>query len=95
MQNSIEFKSIDELYKRVKPALYSKVKEIRNAGYKFVNEKDIWDYLVKNEWKKRNDLELNDLINDILYVDSFRINEYVMNKMKEIKNKISNEDSVL
>ena len=85
MQENIEFKSIDELYNRVLPALYSKAKEIKNAGYKLINERDIWNYLVNSSWKKRNDLELNDLVSDILHCDNYRINEYVMDKLNEIK----------
>ena len=38
MNKSIEFKSIKELYDRVKPALYSKVKELRGLGYKNIHE---------------------------------------------------------
>ncbi len=92
MKESIEFKSIDELYNRVKPALYSKSKEIKNAGYKFVTEKDIWNYLVNNSWKKKNDLELNDLVTDILYVDNYAVYEYVVEKMKKMKNNLDNKD---
>ena len=85
MQENIEFKSIDELYNRVFPALYSKAKEIKNLGYKLVTERDVWNYLVNSSWKKRNDLELNDLVTDILYSDNYRIYEYVMDKMNEMK----------
>ncbi len=96
MQESIEFKSIEELYNRVTPALYSKCKEIRNSGYKMVNEKDIWNYLVSKLWKNKNDLELNDLVCDILYVDNYSVYEYVMNKMNELKRNIDKkEDNVL
>ena len=36
MDNPIEFKSAKELYDRVLPALYSKVKEVRNLGFKYI-----------------------------------------------------------
>ena len=48
--NVIEFKSAEELYNRVEPALYSKRKEINKLGFKYVTEKDIWNYLVDNCW---------------------------------------------
>ena len=53
MDNPIEFKSAKELYDRVLPALYSKVKELRGLGYKNIYEEDIWNYLVETNWKKK------------------------------------------
>lgn len=85
MDNKLEFRSKEELYKRVLPALYSKIKEVRKLGFKFITEKDIWNYLVENEWKSRVNLELYDLINDILYVDNYRLNDYVNQKLERIK----------
>lgn len=89
MKDAIEFSSIDELYKRIKPALYSKSKEVRNAGYDYVNSRDIWSYLVSNVWNKKNDLSLSEIVSDILYLDNYTIYEYVLEKMKKIK---SNQD---
>lgn len=85
MDNKLEFRSKEELYKRVLPALYSKIKEVRKLGFKFITEKDIWNYLVENEWKSRVNLELYDLINDILYVDNYRLNDYVNQKLERMK----------
>ena len=67
----IEFKTVEELYKRVSPALYSKLKEIKRMGYTLVTEKDIWNYLVDNDWKNRTNLELYDLISDIMNADNY------------------------
>ena len=85
MDNPIEFKSAKELYDRVLPALYSKVKEVRNLGFKYITEKDIWNYLVNNTWKTKRNLQLHDLISDILYADNYKLNDYVMDKMKKLK----------
>jgi hypothetical protein len=98
MNETIEFKSLKELYDRVKPALYSKLKEIRNMGFKYVNEKDIWNYLIENVWKEKENLELHELISDILYVDNYSINEYVMKRLKKYKEKddvIIEKDSLI
>ena len=83
--NVIEFKSAEELYNRVEPALYSKRKEINKLGFKYVTEKDIWNYLVDNCWKNKVNLELHELISDILYADNYLINNYVMKKMDNLK----------
>ena len=85
MNDKLEFRSKEELYNRVLPALYSKIKEVRKLGFKFITEKDIWNYLVENEWKNRVNLELYDLINDILYVDNYRLNDYVNQKLERMK----------
>lgn len=92
MDNPIEFKSAKELYDRVLPALYSKVKEVRNLGFKYITEKDIWNYLVNNTWKTKRNLQLHDLISDILYVDNYKLNDYVMDKMKKLKTRNDNVD---
>ena len=90
MDNPIEFKSAKELYDRVLPALYSKVKEVRNLGFKYITEKDIWNYLVNNTWKTKRNLQLHDLISDILYADNYKLNDYVMDKMKKLKTRNDN-----
>lgn len=92
MDNPIEFKSAKELYDRVLPALYSKVKEVRNLGFKYITEKDIWNYLVNSTWKTKRNLQLHDLISDILYADNYKLNDYVMDKMRKLKTKNDNVD---
>lgn len=87
MEKSLEFNSIDELYKRVTPALYSKVCELRRMGLNYVTGRDIWNYLVLTEWKNRNDLLLHELISDILHLDNYTIYEYVLKRLNKIKNK--------
>ena len=84
MDNPIEFKSAKELYNRVLPALYSKVKELRGLGYKNIHEEDIWNYLVESNWKKKHDLQLCDLISDILFANNIEINNYVTNRMQRV-----------
>ncbi len=91
----IEFKTVEELYKRVSPALYSKLKEIKRLGYTLVTEKDIWNYLVDNEWKNRTNLELYDLISDIMNADNYKINDYVVSKLSRMKNRLDNNKDVL
>lgn len=87
MNEDITFKSKMELYNRVLPALYSKVKETRRLGLLYINEKDIWNYLAENHWCKRNDLQLYDLISDILSVDNYKLNDYVMQRIQKMKQK--------
>lgn len=87
MDEDITFKNTSELYKRVLPALYSKVKELQRIGFRNINEKDIWNYLVDNEWKNKQNLELHVMINDILYLDNYTINEFIQKSMSKLKKK--------
>lgn len=87
--DEVEFRTIEELYNRVKPALYSKLKELKSMGFNLVREKDIWNYLVNNNWKTKNNLELSDIVSDILYADNYLVNNYVVsviNKNRDGKN---------
>ena len=85
VNDSITFKNKEELYSRVLPALFSKVKETRRLGLKYIGDKDIWNYLVETEWSRRKNLELYDLISDILNVDNYRLQDYVLEKMQKLK----------
>ena len=81
----LEFKSLKELYDRVKPALYSKIKEMNRLGISIVSEVDVWNYLVDNSWRSRNDLLLHEVINDILNVNNYDVYDYVMKKLDKMK----------
>lgn len=95
MSDNIEFKSVTELYNRVLPALYSKVKELNGLGYKHITEKDIWIYLVNNDWKTKSNLELSDLISDILYCDNDKLNEYVSMRKNNKSDIVNIDEGVL
>lgn len=86
----IEFNSKEELYKRLKPALYSKKMELIRENIDFIKEEDIWNYLVKYVWKNKRNLTINDLTCDILYVNSKEVVDYVLNKLKEEKREVNN-----
>lgn len=77
--NEVKFNSIEELYNRLKPALNSKVKSFNKMGISYISDKNIWDYLSKNIWSNKNDLELCDLVNDILNVNENDILRYLNN----------------
>lgn len=87
MNDEISFSSLKELYNRVLPALYSKSKELRNLGFNYISEKDIWNYLVENKWSNRVNLELHELISDIIHADNYVLKDYVMSKLNKLKEK--------
>lgn len=88
----IEFNSIEELYKRTRPALTSKIRELKHQGITFVKEEDVWNYLIEFKWKKGKGLELFNIVDDILNADNREIEKYVINKMKDFERKVNLEN---
>ena len=92
--NEIYFENVNDLYNRLKPALRSKVKEIKVMHKININEEDIFMYLSENKWNKSNDLSLYDMVDDILYLNNDLIIDYIANKinnkemMKDERNNI-------
>ena len=76
-----EFSSKEELFKRVRPALKAKLNEFQRLGYSYVQEMDVWNYLIENVWSKSKDLMLSDIVNDILHVKIKKIDDYLKDKM--------------
>ncbi len=89
------FKTIDDLYKRLKPALYSKVLELKRLGLDYIKEEDIFNYLLESAWSNKDNLSIYELTNDILYLDKNLITNYVMNILKNTERNINEEDNNL
>lgn len=70
-----EFTSLEELYKRVEPALNSKVRELKKLGYS-ISKEDLWKCFVYNKWKYDNRLMLSDIVDDILNTSMDCIKSY-------------------
>ena len=76
----LEFSSLGELYKRVKPALHAKEEEFHRLGYSKVKSVDIWNYLIEMKWKSGKDLMLSDIVSDIMNLDCKKADIYKTNK---------------
>ena len=83
--DDIKFNSAQELYARVLPALKSKKKELVKNKIKYISEKDIWNLLSNNTWKREQDLTLADIVDDILNISNIRLVEmyHELHKEKE------------
>lgn len=77
----VAFNSVEDLYKRVRPALRSKIRELKRNNVFYVKEEDIWNFLAENKWKNTKGLELNDIVDDILNIENEKIILYVQTKM--------------
>lgn len=78
----IEFSSLEELYKRIKPALRTKKEDMKRNGYIYVKEEDIWNYLKEKKWISSKDLSLYQMVDDVLNVDDIVIDNYLKDKLK-------------
>ncbi len=77
----IEFKSLNELYQRLKPALKTKAKEMQRNGYEYIKEEDIWNYLKEIRWKNGYNLELCQMVDDIINTEDIIIDGYLKGKL--------------
>lgn len=76
-----KFKTIEDLYNTVFPALKSRKEDLHREKYVMVSEDDIWNYLVETNWMDSENLELSTIIDDILNVDGYKVSQYVKDKM--------------
>ncbi|MBR2828044.1 MAG: hypothetical protein IKE70_02280 [Bacilli bacterium] len=89
-----EFSSKEELYLRVKPALFAKVSELERIGYSSITSIDIWNYMIQNKWKNGEGLMLSDIVDDILNTDCSLIYNYCedLKEKKDMQNFENNLD---
>ena len=73
----MEFNNINELKKRLMPALRSKEKELHLCGLNYIDQEDIWEYLKENKWSKEQGLTLSSMVDDILNTNNNEIDDYV------------------
>lgn len=82
MSKEIKFKSLNELYERVYPALNTRKEELYKKGVR-VSELDIWTYLKKNKWDKEERINLCDMVGNILNLEDEQIILYMRSKEGE------------
>ncbi len=95
MNEDIKFKTLEELYSRLKPALYSKIIELKRKGKDYIKEEDVWNYLMENLWNTRKNLSLSEMTSDILNLEDNLIISYVMNILKKTEREAQVEDDDL
>lgn len=61
----INFSSVEELKRRLMPALRLRKRELKRQNY-HMSEEEIWNYFVTNYWKQSIQLSLAKMVDDIL-----------------------------
>lgn len=77
----LNFYSSDQLYERMKPALFAKQQEMKRHHYAYLEQEDIWNYLIEKKWKHASDLSLYQMVNDVFTVDEEQVELYVRGKL--------------
>ena len=77
----LEFKSLEELYQRIRPALNTKKMEMHRAGYIYIKEEDIWNFLKEVKWAYSKNLSLYQMVSDVLNSDDIYIDKYLKDKL--------------
>ena len=67
------------LYKRITPALNTKVRELKKSNIDYIRNEDIWNFLKKYKWKNNNP-SLDVMVDDILNLDNSKLDYYVKEK---------------
>jgi hypothetical protein len=90
----MEFKSLSELYARVKPALLSKNSDLKRLGINYIKEEDIWNYLKKTKWVSTTNLSLSEMVSDIFNLNAYDIEKYVKDNMNNMAREIDIDESL-
>ena len=80
--NNETFTNMNDLYKRVLPALNTRKYELKRIKFN-VNSLDIWDYCVSNLWRNKKDLRIYEMVSDILSVDELKLKIFLDNRNGE------------
>ena len=88
----IKFKSLNELYERLLPALRSKKKELKNNGFSYIHEEDIWNYLKLMVWRNNTDLTLAKMVDDILNTKNEDFAIFMKKQMEEYHRSIKDDN---
>lgn len=95
MSNKLEFNSLDELYSRIKPALYSKVQELKRNKIIYIKEVDIWNYLSSKKWRQSESLSLSGMVSDIIDLTEEEIKNYTLDVISKQNREIIKEEGTL
>lgn len=81
----IEFRSLEELYNHLKPALKTKSAEMRRDGYPYITIEDIWGYLKEVKWTNSKNLYLYQMVSDVIHTENVLIDQYFQKKQENTK----------
>lgn len=82
MKMEFTFDSILELKAYIKPALDTKVSELKRHNITYINGDDVFEYLRTFVWPTKSNLSLYNIVDDVLNIKNEVLVNYVL-KRKE------------
>ena len=79
-----EYKSQEELYQGLIPAIHVELKLLKKEKYPGITESDIWNYLKESKWKNSINLTLSDMVQDILHTDNHEFIKYKKSRKENV-----------
>lgn len=79
------------LYKRLTPCLNCKLNELIKCNMDYIKKGDIWNYLLTNKWNDNKKITLGEMVDDILNLDNDKLDRFVKEKLKGVKEDILND----
>ena len=76
--NELEFDNLNDLYRKVLPALNTKVADLSRSNIKYIKASDIWHYLKGYYWQGKENLSLGEIVNDILSTPNAELEDYYL-----------------
>ena len=87
-----EFKSLRDLYNRIKPALTTRMNELKLSGINYIKEEDIWNFLKENKWANGVNLTISQMVSDIFECNVDSLELYMKKKMSRIERNANFDD---
>lgn len=71
-----------DLFKKVLPAIQSKIEEFQHYGYEHITKEDLWNYCVNKKWRKKiiEELKLYEVVETIFSISASEIVSYTQIK---------------
>lgn len=84
----MQFEDVQALFRRLSPALKSKVYELHKMGYNYLEIEDVWNYLKEKKWQGSCGLSLNEMVSDIFCADNELIDDFFKEKINKKNRKL-------
>lgn len=89
----MKFHSLNELYKRLLPAIKCRVNDLKARKITYIHEEDIWNCLKEQIWSRKSNLALYNMVDDILNTPSEIFENYVKDIIKNEHRRLSKDDN--